>query len=46
VKGSHGRITSDPLDGPVFMSNEPSLVPQAVAATDVKQLVLDHVFAE
>lgn len=45
VKGSHGRPTDRPEDGPVFLSNEPSLVPAGpVAATAVKGIVLEHVF--
>jgi predicted AlkP superfamily pyrophosphatase or phosphodiesterase len=46
VKGSHGRLTDRSEHGPVLISSEPALVPDgAVAATAVKQLVLDHVFA-
>jgi len=45
VKGSHGRITDDPNAGPVFISSEPSLLPdEEVQATAVKELILDHVF--
>jgi hypothetical protein len=45
VKGSHGRLTDRAEDGPLFASSEASLVPEgAIAATSVKQLVLDHVF--
>ena len=45
VKGSHGRITDEPAHGPVLLSNAPALVPEGpVAATAIKQLVLDHVF--
>jgi predicted AlkP superfamily pyrophosphatase or phosphodiesterase len=46
VKGSHGRITDDAQDGPVFVSNAPRLLPDGpVAATAVKDLILAHVFA-
>ncbi|MBZ5706962.1 MAG: alkaline phosphatase family protein [Acidobacteriia bacterium] len=46
VKGSHGRITDDPLDGPVFISSEKALVRgESVAATDVKELLLRHLYA-
>jgi len=46
VKGSHGRLTDRPEHGPVVISSEPALVPDgAIAATAIKQLVLDHVFA-
>ena len=45
VKGSHGRLTDRAEDGPLFASSDASLVPEGpVAATSVKQLVLDHVF--
>ena len=46
VKGSHGRLTARENEGPLFISSEPRLLPEApVAATDVKRLILDHVFA-
>lgn len=45
VKGSHGRLTERAEDGPLFMSNVPELLPEgSVAATDVKQLLLKHLF--
>jgi predicted AlkP superfamily pyrophosphatase or phosphodiesterase len=46
VKGSHGRVTDDPADGPLFISNEPGLLPvgSAIEATAVKSTVLRHVF--
>jgi hypothetical protein len=45
VKGSHGRLTDDPLQGPVFISGDPDLVPEGdVAATDVKDLLLEQLF--
>jgi len=45
IKGSHGRPDNPPAQGPIFWSSEPGLVPdQAIAATDVKQLILDHLF--
>jgi hypothetical protein len=45
VKGSHGRVTDDPDDGPLFISSDPGLLPpMSVSATDVKSLVLRHVF--
>ena len=45
VKGSHGRITDDPQDGPLFISSEAGLLPGgAVKATEVKGLILKHVF--
>jgi predicted AlkP superfamily pyrophosphatase or phosphodiesterase len=44
VKGSHGRLTDDPAQGPVFISSEPDLVPDTMRAVDVKNVVLRHVF--
>jgi predicted AlkP superfamily pyrophosphatase or phosphodiesterase len=45
VKGSHGRLTDRPEDGPLFMTSVPELLPEgAVLATDVKQLLLRHLF--
>lgn len=46
VKGSHGRITDAPSDGPMLLSSEPGLLPDgdSVAATDVKGLILEHLF--
>src|SRR5439155_1509851 len=39
VRGSHGRLTDRPGDGPLFLSSEPSLVPDGpIAATRVKDL--------
>jgi predicted AlkP superfamily pyrophosphatase or phosphodiesterase len=46
VRGSHGRLPDDPRDGPLLMSNAEALVPEKpLEATDVKGIVLDHVFA-
>ncbi|MEB2284028.1 MAG: alkaline phosphatase family protein [Polyangiaceae bacterium UTPRO1] len=44
VRGSHGRPTDDPAAGPLVMTSEPALLPERPAATDVKDLVLRHVF--
>jgi predicted AlkP superfamily pyrophosphatase or phosphodiesterase len=45
VRGSHGRVTDNAADGPVFISSESRLVPdEPVAATAVKQLILSHAF--
>jgi predicted AlkP superfamily pyrophosphatase or phosphodiesterase len=45
VKGSHGRLTDDSTDGPVFISSEPKLVGDGpIAATAVRELILSHVF--
>jgi predicted AlkP superfamily pyrophosphatase or phosphodiesterase len=47
VKGSHGRPTDDPMDGPVLIGSDAALLPpQSVAATDVKALILHHLFDE
>jgi predicted AlkP superfamily pyrophosphatase or phosphodiesterase len=46
VKGSHGRMTDDAADGPVFISSNPALLPSGpVAATHVKDLIMQHIFA-
>jgi hypothetical protein len=45
VKGSHGRPTDDPDEGPLFITSAPDLLEDGpVAATDVKRLLLEHVF--
>lgn len=44
VRGSHGRLTEDPKKAPVILSSEPELLGQSVHATDVKDVVLQHVF--
>jgi predicted AlkP superfamily pyrophosphatase or phosphodiesterase len=47
VRGSHGRTTAREDDGPLLISSEPRLLPEAaVAATEVKSIILDHVFAQ
>jgi predicted AlkP superfamily pyrophosphatase or phosphodiesterase len=47
VKGSHGRPSDDPRIGPLVMSNAPALLPEGeVASTDVRELMLRHVFEE
>jgi predicted AlkP superfamily pyrophosphatase or phosphodiesterase len=45
VRGSHGRVTDNADEGPLFMSSAPEFLPEgAVSATSVKDLVLRHVF--
>ncbi len=45
VKGSHGRITTRPEDGPMLITSQPELLPdREIGAIDIKLLVLDHVF--
>jgi predicted AlkP superfamily pyrophosphatase or phosphodiesterase len=46
VKGSHGLVGSDPRNGPLLITSEPSLLPDGeISATDVKGLILEHVFS-
>jgi predicted AlkP superfamily pyrophosphatase or phosphodiesterase len=46
VKGSHGRLTDDTDDGPLFITSEADLLPPGpeVQATEVKSLMLSHLF--
>lgn len=45
VKGSHGRLTDDPGDGPLVISSEPGMLPEGpLKAVDFKALTLSHVF--
>ena len=45
VRGSHGRPTDRPEEGPLFITSAPEyLADGAVPAAAVKQLLLDHVF--
>lgn len=45
VKGGHGRLTDRDEDGPVFITNDPKLLPDGpVEATEVKDLILRHIF--
>ena len=45
VKGTHGRLTDDPADGPLVISSAPRLLGEgAVDARDFKRLTLSHVF--
>jgi len=46
VKGSHGRPTDDPQDGPLVMTDTPELLPAQVAATDIKDMALRHIFGD
>jgi predicted AlkP superfamily pyrophosphatase or phosphodiesterase len=47
VKGSHGRPTDRADEGPLVISSEPDLLPAGhVAATGVKRIMLDHIFAD
>ncbi|WP_437968886.1 nucleotide pyrophosphatase/phosphodiesterase family protein [Sorangium sp. So ce260] len=45
VRGSHGRLLEPSGRGPVFMSScDSAMLSDAVRATDVASMVLDHVF--
>jgi predicted AlkP superfamily pyrophosphatase or phosphodiesterase len=45
VRGSHGRLTDRGEDGPLVISDRRDLLTrERIAATDIKQLVLDAVF--
>jgi predicted AlkP superfamily pyrophosphatase or phosphodiesterase len=45
VKGSHGRPTDRPEDGPLFITSQPELLlAESVRAVDVRDLLLQHVF--
>lgn len=47
VKGSHGLAVDHPDATPIFMTTHASLLPQQnIAATDVCDLILQHVFTE
>ena len=41
VKGTHGRIFADPLDGPVVLSSERGLRADAISALAIKDTILD-----
>jgi predicted AlkP superfamily pyrophosphatase or phosphodiesterase len=40
VRGSHGRLPDDPLDGPVLLCSTPGLARERFEATEVKDLLL------
>lgn len=40
VRGSHGRLPSDPMDGPVLLCSDPAAARDRIAATEVKALLL------
>ncbi|MBC9820637.1 alkaline phosphatase family protein [Terrabacter sp. MAHUQ-38] len=41
VRGSHGRLPDDPVDGPVVIASDAALRRESVAAADVHDLVLE-----
>jgi predicted AlkP superfamily pyrophosphatase or phosphodiesterase len=47
VKGSHGRLTDSPDEGPVFITSDPARLPAgaSVEATQVKDVVLATLFS-
>jgi predicted AlkP superfamily pyrophosphatase or phosphodiesterase len=47
VRGSHGRVTASPADGPLFMTQQTHLLGTgAIDATDVRDLILRHLLAD
>jgi hypothetical protein len=45
VRGSHGRLTDQPQDGPLVIPDRPELLQcDHIAATDIKQLLIDAIF--
>lgn len=47
VRGSHGRVTDDPADGPLLMTSAPQLIERdGLEATAVHDLLLRHVFSD
>ncbi|PKP66918.1 MAG: alkaline phosphatase family protein [Alphaproteobacteria bacterium HGW-Alphaproteobacteria-8] len=45
VKGTHGRLTENPAEGPLVISSAPALLGEGeVSALDFKRLTLSHVF--
>jgi predicted AlkP superfamily pyrophosphatase or phosphodiesterase len=46
VKGSHGRVTESPYDGPVLISSQRDLLQTDVLqSTAVRDVILDHLFS-
>ncbi len=46
VRGSHGRVTDRPAEGPLFMTTEPGLLKDRIRAEDVYGMILAHVFSD
>jgi predicted AlkP superfamily pyrophosphatase or phosphodiesterase len=44
VRGSHGRVTESPADGPVVISSQRGAVDGIVDATAIRDLILQHLF--
>lgn len=46
VRGTHGRLPDDPLDGPLILSNRPECLPDGpLRATDIQDVMLAHLGA-
>jgi len=41
VRGTHGRLPHDELDAPVLLCSEPGVARERIAATDVRDLLLE-----
>lgn len=47
VRGSHGRADTPHRRGPLILSSQPDLLAEgSILATDVKDLMLDHIFGK
>ena len=47
VKGSHGRITDNGDEGPIFMTTDPELLnDESIKAQEIFNLLLDHIFCD
>lgn len=47
IRGSHGRASKDPVEGPILMTSEPKLLGQSTLhARDIYSLLLRHLFSE
>jgi predicted AlkP superfamily pyrophosphatase or phosphodiesterase len=44
IRGSHGRLPDDPNDGPVVIGSSRRFARDRIAASDVRRLILDHLF--
>jgi hypothetical protein len=40
VRGSHGRLPTDPADAPVLLCSDPAQARERYAATEIKELLL------
>ncbi len=44
VRGSHGRATGSPAEGPIVISSEPRELAPEVPSTAIRDLILSHLF--